>query len=244
MKNVKRTFILLFVGFSLFSYAQQQFQLTNVDGVPYSDGQTIFTRITEDNIEDGEFLTDIFVVNLTDEELEVRTYRTNIALAEGMNAYVCFGICDSPEGTTFGMDYPISERDTMAYTLHLRPNGNFGYCKFQIDFTVPGESMTLYVEVDLVHVGVKEQNAPASLNAYPNPAPANSTINVSYTLTDNSNNHRLVIRNIMGAVVMSMPLNVHENKITFEATELKSGVYFYTLESNNQISVAKKLIVK
>jgi hypothetical protein len=93
-------------------------------------------------------------------------------------------------------------------------------------------------------IGVKEQPSPVSLSAYPNPAPANSTINVSYTLADNSNNHRLVIRNIMGAVVMNMPLAPENNTISINTAELKSGVYFYTLESNNQISVAKKLIVK
>jgi len=246
MKNIKRTLILLFIGISLLGYAQQ-FQLTDSDGVPYSEGQTISAIITELDLDEmDEFAAEVLVKNLTDTDLEVRTSRTNLVLVEDMYAYVCFGECGLPDKTE--MDWSISANKSLAYSLHLHPNGKLGFCRFQIAFWSAedqSDKQTLFLEIEMRNIGVKEQNnAAVSLSAYPNPAPANSAVNVSYTLADNNNNHRLVIRNIMGAVVMSMPLSTHENTIVFDASDLKSGVYFYTLESNNQVAVAKKLIIK
>jgi hypothetical protein len=116
--------------------------------------------------------------------------------------------------------------------------------KFKFEFTAEGETVTLHAIIDMCGVGIKEQsNATASLSAFPNPAPANSKINVSYTLADRNGN-RLVVRNILGAVVINIPLNPYENKVSIDASNLKSGVYFYAIENKNQISIARKLIVK
>jgi len=94
-------------------------------------------------------------------------------------------------------------------------------------------------------LGIKGQKPDnVSLSAFPNPAPANSKVNVSYTLADKNDNNCLVIRNIMGAMVMSMPLNSYENNMAIDISNLKSGVYFYAIENKNHISIAKKLIVK
>jgi len=245
MKNIKRILVLLFVGLSIVSYAQQ-FQLVNKEGISYTDGEKISLSITENDLDVlGDFITEIFVKNLTDMELDVRTSRTNLNLVEGMNAYVCFGICDDPEGTMLAMNCLISENDSASYALHLRPNEKLGLCEFQIDFMVPGESMTLFVEINVTPLSIKESgNATVSLAAYPNPASASSTIHVSYTLANKNNTHHLKIRNIMGATVINLPLNPYENSITFDAAALKPGVYFYTIDNNNQTIAAKKLIVK
>jgi hypothetical protein len=243
MKSIKKTLILLFAGLSLIGYAQQ-FQLTNADGVPYIDGQTISATITEKDLDEvGDFITSILVKNISEADIEVRTLRTNEILVEGMFAYVCYYFCDE-SGELYAMECPIGAGESAPYELHLRPNDKFGLCKFQIDFMVPGESMTLFVEIKVEPLGINEQGTTASLSAYPNPAPANSTINVSYALADNSNNQHLVIRNIIGAEVINLPLNPFENNIRIDAALLKPGVYFYTLESNSRISVAKKLIIK
>ena len=245
MKSKKRFLILFFVGLFFIGYAQQ-FQLTNSDGIPYSDGQTISATITENDLNSvNEFVTKILVENLLDTELNMRTYRTNMPLIEGMNAYVCFGSCDDIDGTMFGMDWMISEGEKESYDLHLRPNDKFGLCKFKIDFMTPEQSMTLFINIDMQPLGVKEQNSEkVSLSAYPNPVKAGSNVNVSYTLATQSNNNKLVIRNILGAEVMSMQLDPYETSVSINTSSLVQGVYFYAIENKNQISIAKKLIVK
>ena len=237
---MKKLLIPIFIGISLLSYAQS-FQLTDPKGNPYTNGQTIISAtITEEDLDMfNEFVTEIVVENLTGTELDVQTLRTNIDFVNGMNAYVCFGTCC--DSTIYSI--PCTVEESEHFSLHLKPNGKFGFCKFKLDFTAAGQSMTLYVEIEVKSLSVKE-NTTVLLSAYPNPVSANSTVNISYTLADKNSNQNLVIRNIMGAVVMNMPLNPYNNVVSIETSILKSGVYFYTIENNNQISAAKKLIVK
>jgi len=239
---MKKLFFLLFICIFFASHAQN-FQLTNHDGVPYSDGQTISETITEEDLNGlGEFVMEVVVQNLTGMELLVKTLRNNISLPTGMFAYVCFGVCDDSGETA--MDWTIDGKSEI-YALHLKPNGITGLCKFKIDFKTPEQNMTLYIDIKVLTVGVPENNnSKVSLSAFPNPATVNSKVNINYTLADKNSRSLLVIRNIVGAEVLSMPLNSNENNISVETANLLPGIYFYAIENKNQIAIAKKLIVK
>ena len=242
---MKKLIFLLFTCISFWSYAQQ-FQLTDPKGsIIYTDGQTISATVTEADLDDmGDYIVDVEVHNLTGTVLDVSTVRENIALPAGMLAFVCFGNCDEPTGEQLTMSWPVEEK-SMTFFLHVRPSGKTGLCQFKIDFITSAQKMTLFIDIQVGPVGVQEQNnAKVSLSAFPNPAPVNSKVNVSYTLADKSNSNRLVIRNIVGAEVLSLPLNPNDSKISFETSSLLSGIYFYAIESKNQIYIAKKLIVK
>jgi hypothetical protein len=248
---MKKLLLLLFICASFLGYAQK-FQLTAPDGTPYTDGQRIYTAITEEDLvligdPDGEhileFVKEIIVENLLDIELEIRALLTTISFVNGMELEICFGAC-YPSGSFNDIEHVLLERGSEPYSIHLRPNDKFGLSSFKLEFLADDEKMTLYVDIDMTKIGVKEQNlAKASLSAYPNPASANTPINISYTLAD-KNDSRLVIRNILGAAVINIPLNPNETTVAIDASSLKSGVYFYAIENRNQISVAKKLIVK
>ena len=241
---MKKLIILIFSFLYFFNYAQN-YQLTNPDGVPYTDGQTISVAITKADLNAlGVYGIDVVVQNLTAMELPVRTLRENIALPDGMIAYVCFGDCDPTEGAQLAMNWDIKGAEETFY-LDLKPNGITGLCQFKVDFMTPEQNMTLYFDIDVQSVGVQERNdAKVSLSAFPNPAPVNSKVSVNYTLADKSSSHRLVIKNIVGAEVFSMPLNPNDNKTSIETSSLLPGIYFYAIENKNQISIAKKLIVK
>jgi len=240
---MKKLLTLLFVGLSLLGYAQK-LQLTNPEGTPYINGQTITAMITTNDL--NPFTTayhvDITVKNLTSDNLTISTLCSG-KLAEGMMAEVCFGACYM--GDTIAISSEIPGLESALYELHLKPQGNLGLSRFKLEFTTEGETITLHLIVDMCGIGVKERNnATVSLSAFPNPASANSKINVAYTLADMSNSHRLVVRNILGAEVMNIPLNPYENTTSIDASALKPGAYFYAIENKNQISIAKKLIVK
>jgi len=245
MKNIKKLLFVLLVSLSFLGYAQN-FQLTNDEGTPYADGQIISVVINENDLIGSfqEFVTNIIVENLIDDVLSVRTIRENIKLDEGMSAYVCFGECDETGEATM-MIWPIEGGEKETYSLHLLPKGNFGLSQFKIDFMTPDQFMTLYVNIDMQPLGIKEQNnEKVSLSAYPNPVHAGSNINVAYTLPTQNNSNKLIIKNILGTEVMSIPLNPYEKNIIVNTTPLVQGVYFYTLENKNRIYIAKKLIVK
>ena len=251
MKNIKKLLFVLFVGVSFLGYAQN-FQLTNNEGTPYTDGQIISIAINENDLAGSfqEFVLNINVENLTDDVLSVRTIRENVKLDAGVFAYVCFGDCDET-GEQFMMMWDIESGENEKYSIHLSPNGHFGLSQFKIDFMnaetpeIPGQFMTLYVNIDMQPLSVKEQNKDkVSLNAYPNPVASGSKVNISYTLPDKNISNKLIIRNILGSEVLSFPLNPNEKNIAIDTSPLVQGVYFYTIENNNHIYMAKKLIVK
>jgi len=243
---MKKLLTLLLISVFVIGYAQN-FELTDSRENPYTDGDTISAIITTADLNfRDEYVIEILVKNLTDFALDVKTSRTNIIVANGMLAYVCFGECDDT-GNIYDMDYLI-EGDHEPYALHLAPNDNIGLNMFKLEFwTKPDKTdkMTLYVEIDVTRIGVMELNhANVSLSAFPNPAPVNSRVSISYTLADKNSGNNLIIRNIMGAEVMSMPLNPGKNSASIDISPLVPGVYFYTIENKSHISIVRKLIVK
>jgi hypothetical protein len=92
-----------------------------------------------------------------------------------------------------------------------------------------------------------ENNLPIhySLNQnYPNPF--NPATTISYSIP-NAGNVSLKIFNVLGQEVHSL-INEYQNpgtyKVTFDASSLTSGVYFYSLSSDNFLQVKKMMLVK
>jgi len=245
---MKKLITLILVSIFFFGYAQQKIQLADKEGNPYSHGDEIRTTITANDLisigENLEFPVEIIVYNQENYQLDVSTIRTNLSLVNGMQAYVCFGVCDDTY-ELLEMEYSIEERSSLLFSLHLIPNVFFGLNKFKIDFVAESEITTLYIVIDMQPLSVKEQNKDkVSLNAYPNPVASGSKVNISYTLPDKNISNKLIIRNILGSEVLSFLLNPNEKNIAIDTSPLVQGVYFYTIENNNHIYMAKKLIVK
>jgi hypothetical protein len=246
---MKNFLTLLLFSISLFGYAQN-FAVTNDQADPYTDGDTIAATITTEDLDmTGEYIVKVYLINTSGATLTMNTLRTNIALPDGIRAYVCcLGGCYDDD--KFAVDGEILPSGNDEYALHIQDTvGKFGLCAFKLEFWTKEDKtdmFTLYVEIDLLgEQGVKENSATtALLSAFPNPASQNSKINIDYTLAAQNDNQRLVIRNIVGATVMNIPLNPYENSIAIDASVLKAGIYFYAIENKNQIVVAKKLVVR
>jgi hypothetical protein len=245
---MKKLLTLLFIGVLSWGYAQN-FQLKDAQGNTFIDGQTIAASITEDDLDIlGEFVIKINVHNLTSNVLEMNTLRTNVALNEKLSTYVCFLYCYDDD-----LEIPgeIEAGEIDEYSLHLVPDTcycYFGLNQFILEFWSEenqNDKITLYVNIDMTPLGVKDLSKNnVSLSIYPNPAPAHSLLNLSYTITEKTDEYRLIIRNILGAPIINLPLNSYENCISVDISTLASGVYICTIENKNQISVSKKLIVK
>jgi len=244
MKTVKKLLCLLFVSFSLASYSQN-FLLIDPSGNPYSDGDEITLSISENDLVLDKYCVEIDIQNQTARGLRMNTLRTNTDLVEGMFSYACFGVCDET-GEEYFMFWEVESSET--YFLYLIPNGKIGLSKFKLEFWSDAEQadkITLFVNIDMQPLTIKGQsNEKVSLSAYPNPVQAGSTIHVTYSLPEPSNTHNFVIKNILGAEVMRIPLNPNEKNITVNTTSLVQGVYFYAIENKNRVSIVKKLIVK
>jgi len=245
---MKKLLTLIFICLSLLGYAQQKMRITNMEGVPYTDGQIINVSITENDLNPitEAFHFDIIVENLAENNLRMKSVCSG-EMVDGMEIKICF---DLDAGCLDGPPLPIEISSTIpyqekqTYEVALDPKGFIGLNELVFEFFAEGESITIYANIEVVRVGVNEQKQNAvSLNAFPNPATEGTNITISYTLPNKNNSNKLVIRNMLGTEVIHLPLNPLENKVSVDITSLVAGVYFYTIENNNQIFIAKKLIV-
>jgi hypothetical protein len=115
-------------------------------------------------------------------------------------------------------------------------NGSYTYRLKQIDFDGSFEySNEIEVDVNIPAVYSLEQN-------YPNPFNPSTTINFSIA---NEGFVKLAVYNTLGQEVMTLVNEVKESgshSITFDASSLTSGAYFYKLETA-QFSQTKKMLL-
>ena len=81
-------------------------------------------------------------------------------------------------------------------------------------------------------------------NNYPNPFNPSTTIGFSLP---KKSNVKLSVYNILGeevAVVMDGQMNAGEHRITFKASNLSSGLYFYRLTAGEYVAVKKMMLIK
>lgn len=79
---------------------------------------------------------------------------------------------------------------------------------------------------------------------YPNPF--NPTTNISFSLSK-TENVSLKVYNVIGQEVASLvngQMNSGLHVVTFNASRLTSGVYFYRLETGNQVAIKKMILLK
>lgn len=125
-----------------------------------------------------------------------------------------------------------------SFTDAAAPAGKVQYRLTQIDFDGKFEYSNI-VEVNV--------EAPAKLVLYQNsPNPFNPTTEIKFALPKNSN-VELSIYNMLGEKVKTLAngmMNAGEHKVSFNASNLSSGVYFYKLTTDNYSSVRKMILTK
>ena len=79
-------------------------------------------------------------------------------------------------------------------------------------------------------------------NIYPNPASNMAILN--YSLLDPQKEAKIVVHDLLGTMTRDYPLNHYEKTLKIDTSDFKEGVYFYTLYSDGENKVTKKLIIK
>ncbi|MFY7788604.1 MAG: T9SS type A sorting domain-containing protein [Thermoflexibacteraceae bacterium] len=79
-------------------------------------------------------------------------------------------------------------------------------------------------------------------NVYPNPA--DDVISFDYTIYDLQVHAKIAVRNVLGVIVGEYDLSAHGSRIEIDASQLPTGVYFYTLSVNSKNVATKKFLVR
>jgi hypothetical protein len=110
-----------------------------------------------------------------------------------------------------------------------------------------GEGLAVYREGGVIGVEKEKENLPVQFALYQNyPNPFNPSTTIEFDIPERSN-LKLVIYDILGREVETLidkELEPGKYKLNFTATNLPSGVYFYTLKTPKFTKTNKMLLIK
>lgn len=103
-----------------------------------------------------------------------------------------------------------------------------------------------YIESEVAENNPFNSNEPDTnnrrlLEALPNPA-RNYTW-LPYVIPSNTQNAKIVVRNLVGNIVISEPVDPQNDRIRINTQNLSKGIYIYSLIIEDQLIQSKRLIV-
>lgn len=238
---MKRIIFTLLMSVALFSFAQTSMTLS-YNGSPIQSGDTLeFLSVPLNS--DFDVYSDI--ANVTNRPLNLLIVKDILQSAgAGTGVSTCLGQC--------------TENDTITYTMQAEETLTNG---FHITYVTEAEGVSFvryrianadnisedYVDVYFIFDSRTSSVHNASMQAssfyaYPNPASGN--VNINYSYNGNASDLQLVVKNLMGATVNIVPLDVNGDKVIMNVSEFTPGIYFYSLEADGRAIMTKKLLVK
>lgn len=220
------------------------------DNEPLNSGDTIFIDVPSDNIF-REFPLDI--VNTSSNNIELMAMRNLTSLISGARNKFCLGECYN-ETEDMSKPYPLNAGDTLSpetdeyghFHTSYNAEGNKGVSVIQYTFyddnDILGTRVSVYFRFNSNNVGIAPITDIANLAAYPNPT--TGKVVVEHSLKSQSSNAKLLVSNVMGVTLKSIPILSSSDKTAIDMSDFAAGIYFYSLEVDGKISVTKKLIIK
>lgn len=185
------------------------------------------------------------IVNTGSDTLHVKVMRDDAALLGGHSAYYCWGITCYPPATMLSpTPIQINPGDTnTSFICYLDPQGIAGVSVVTYNFFDMADANDV-VSIDFtfdIAIGINELSNKATVSgAYPNPA--NGLTSISYNL-NSTKDARLVISNMLGLAIKEIKLSDKQSTLIIPTSDLKSGVYFYSLVVDGKSMASKKLVV-
>lgn len=162
---------------------------------------------------------------------------------------ICWGLCFttniSQNPPSFNRTIDPGETDTAI--VHVYPDldgytrsGPITYVLFDYFNTTDSVAFDVNFQVDGVPLSTIEFTKP-EISVYPNPA--DDFLRVQYSVAEGKNNSFELI-NLVGAKVYQQNLDAQQSELELDLTALNPGVYFYTLKSDGEALVSRKLVIQ
>ncbi len=201
------------------------------------------------NPESGAMVLDALAVsNLSPADLNVRCACLNIETVPGTENSFLWGLTDKPMTDTSNLALVIRANKTSGnFKGNYVPHGNAGTTKVKYVFynqDNPQDNASVQVHYDFhLAPGMDEPEAAYTLShAYPNPA--NSFVSFVYDFQGAKSKTSLVIYDLLGSPVKNIDLTAKSGELKIDTSELKDGIYFYSLVMDHKTIETHKLFVK
>lgn len=244
---MKKIFTVVLLFFVCAGYGQSLRLI--FDGQSYNDNDTA-TIVVDRPGSDHDYFID--VANLTDSVIDLMVKKNALYEVSGTENSFCFGtqcytgnqsaesVAVQPGDTLSHENYPAN-----AFHITYSPDNNLGttiikYTFFDQNDTAVAASLIIKFETT---IGIHDYDAAFSLSAYPNPA--SSSVTVKYDIDEQHfSSSELVVKNLMGATIYSIPLVDSSDRIVINLSDFSSGIYFYSIQQRGKTLLTKKLLVK
>jgi hypothetical protein len=246
---MKKIFVIISIMSLAYSYGQSIELFYNDALVNNNDTITINT----DTVNGHYHYLDL--VNTSTQEIKLMIRREIISLVQDAENYFCFFECLPTNGNELTEPIPLAAGDTFShkeegnyyyfYTAY-NPNNQIGTSIIKFNFFNANDptdkSSVIFKFISTTTAIADNSIAQVSLKAYPNPA--TRKVFIQYDLKNQASEARLLVTNLMGVTVKSIPINSTSDKTQVDVSDLAAGIYFYSVAMGGKISVTKKLIVK
>ena len=244
--------ILLLAGFLLMGVSAfaQYFEFHYPKGSWSKISDTLFINADEAETDDvtGSIKTYIGLKNITTDDKEAQIIGKYMNDFGGNFVSYCYGsLCPATGYPTSPFHFAAGQLiDNFYIDFTNQENGTFLFELEIYNSTEISENEKLIVkyvktEGNNIKEPVKYNNL--KVDIYPNPATDN--VKIKYDLGKSvSSDSKVIIRNLVGAVVKTIPLKETQKELMVSISDLSSGIYFYSLSVDGVIHSTKKLIVK
>jgi Secretion system C-terminal sorting domain/Outer membrane protein Omp28 len=214
----------------------------NLSGTGYGNSVSINAELTRT----GEIPDSDLVLHFVVAENLIYTGRNNIS----HHIHVMRKMLPTPDGLTFSIN--LNETKNLDQNINLDPLWNPDSLNFVI-FVQSTASKTVYQSETINYSALSitavddENDRPKSFileQNYPNPF--NPTTQIKFNIPHTALT-TLKIFNLLGnevSVLLNKNIPAGNYELTFDASELPAGVYFYTLQSGEFVQTKKMILLK
>lgn len=225
--------------------AQSSFSITDNNLAAVANGSTIVYYVDQATaIETHDFE----VHNNNPNALTAKVRKAIQSQQTGQTFYFCTDQnCYTPT-TNLSANVSMNTAGSFQLITDFTPYNTTGvslvrYSAF--DVNNPSDSVYFFIEYHVSPTGIaSHSNVKANIGS-PMPNPASSVFNMTYNLGSSfgTGEAKLVIYNMLGAVVKSETLADAEGTIKTDVSTLENGVYFASLEVNGKQISTKRIVV-
>lgn len=214
------------------------------------DGHVLGDTVSVLPSTDSELTFSAIVNNVSDNSFMVNAARIELSMPSGATSSFRWEqnygpTTDTATSPKFIPSMGSSNDDT--FLGRYKPNGSTEVAMIKYSFYKVDDPS------DAVSVVVKYMHTPSATeetlvegvsfsNVYPNPG--NNVIHIDYRMAPDTGSSTLRIVNILGVVVKEVPFNIDNNTLQLDISDLKGGIYFYSISIDEKVYKTKKLIVR
>ncbi len=235
---MKRLLSILIISSCFLALKAQSFELYYSD-LLHNNGDTIVVNVKTGDLD--QQVVKIKNVDCCAKSTLVRKYE--VLLNGNAEVSFCWLEC-YPTTTMLSPEPVIIDPNTMCENFSsdfLASQQGISYVLYTFfDESNASDSVCVYFKYNCSLSSISSITDNYSLTAFPNPAKDKVTIN--YTV-DNNNDNTIQIYSINGKVIYQEKLSSEKHTLTLDVSNWASGIYMYSIISENRNRIAKKLII-